>query len=88
MTKIGSIIGHKIDQKQTIMGEGFWDAGGHIPSKIKVDPSDSPGKTGVRTVKFSSAVSTYNDQNRCWIGTASNKSLGTNSTETNAAYLK
>lgn len=64
------------------MGEGFWDAGGHIPSKIPQE------KLVFETVKFSSAVSTYNDQNRCWIGTASNKSLGTNSIETNAAYLK
>lgn len=57
-------------------------------AKLKLTQVIPQEKLVFETVKFSSAVSTYNDQNRCWIGTASNKSLGTNSTETNAAYLK
>lgn len=61
---------------------------GTYQAKLKLTQVIPQEKLVFETVKFSSAVSTYNDQNRCWIGTASNKSLGTNSTETNAAYLK
>ena len=61
---------------------------GTYQAKLKLTQVIPQEKLVFETVKFSSAVSTYNDQNRCWIGTASNKSLGTNSIETNAAYLK
>lgn len=61
---------------------------GTYQAKLKLTQVIPQEKLVFETVKFSSAVSTYNDQNRCWIGTASNKSLGTNSTETNAVYLK